>query len=110
MTPVPSQLFTPLRINISFSQLGATWIHGIDGSPIYARAESDGLMNPVQVSDNCSSVAWTGKRQTRYSDGTVIDPEVSLWVRRTFEELLNEAQLIGGISNQLNAQTRVVLP
>ncbi|CAI5497236.1 unnamed protein product [Closterium sp. Naga37s-1] len=91
-------------------ELGANWIHGIHGSPLYAIAQEQGLMQSpgsgciepngkmqggVGAPGKGQERLWKGVNRWRREGGGEADAGVVKEVKRVFRRLLREAQLVG---------------
>eukprot|EP00850_Spirogloea_muscicola_P014069 SM000098S25149 [mRNA] locus=s98:391787:393434:- [translate_table: standard] len=77
-------------------ELGATWIHGVDGSPVHAIATAAGAFQ-TDALDGRGRPAWREDAAVRLEGGAVVDRAVVDEVTAVYKGLLRQAQEMGAL-------------
>eukprot|EP00850_Spirogloea_muscicola_P007453 SM000037S13588 [mRNA] locus=s37:697285:703226:- [translate_table: standard] len=77
-------------------ELGATWIHGVDGSPVHAIATAAGAFQ-TDALDGRGRRAWLEDASVRLEGGAVVDRSVVDEMTAVYKGLLRQAQEAGAL-------------
>eukprot|EP00850_Spirogloea_muscicola_P016220 SM000130S27107 [mRNA] locus=s130:232518:234659:- [translate_table: standard] len=77
-------------------ELGATWIHGVDGSPVHAIATAAGAFQ-TDALDGRGRRAWREDAAVRLEGGAVVDRALVDEVTAVYKGLLRQAQEVGAL-------------